>query len=208
LKAQTRVLVIPRNDALLCASTFAEALAKETGFDVEFGDELARLATGNIRQIDLAIVFVKSTTTGTIREIRRVQQVGCRLLLVLEASMALPLRQLCKVGADGVISEGSSYREALSAIQIITARNLKYLSPLVLQTLESTDAMSLNRLSTKEMEVAFSVSEGKRNSEIAEDLNISPKTVSSYKTRIYEKLGVSNSAQLTRLFFNRHTIIS
>ena len=53
------------------------------------------------------------------------------------------------------------------------------------------------KLSNREYEVMCMISSGKKNKEIAEEILISPKTVSSYKKRILDKMGMKTNAQLT-----------
>jgi DNA-binding NarL/FixJ family response regulator len=56
--------------------------------------------------------------------------------------------------------------------------------------------MKFKTLSTREIEVLNLLSRGKRNKEIAQDLSINEKTVSTYKTRLLKKLKVDNIADL------------
>ena len=53
------------------------------------------------------------------------------------------------------------------------------------------------KLSNREYEVMCMISSGKKNKEIAEEILVSPKTVSSYKKRILDKMGMKTNAQLT-----------
>jgi two-component system, NarL family, invasion response regulator UvrY len=58
------------------------------------------------------------------------------------------------------------------------------------QTLHST-------LSERELQTLLKIASGKRLSDIAEDLMLSPKTVSVYRSRLLEKLKLTNNAELT-----------
>jgi DNA-binding NarL/FixJ family response regulator len=53
-------------------------------------------------------------------------------------------------------------------------------------------------LSDRELQVLLRIGAGERVTEIAEELSLSPKTVSTYRTRILQKLGMRNSAQLIK----------
>ena len=62
---------------------------------------------------------------------------------------------------------------------------------------EDTDLY--HKLSTREIEVLKLICTGKKNNEIAEELNINPKTVSTYKSRLMSKLNVTNLISLIDL---------
>jgi DNA-binding NarL/FixJ family response regulator len=55
----------------------------------------------------------------------------------------------------------------------------------------------LAQLSQRELQIAELITSGKRANDVAVTLNISPKTINTYKYRIYEKLGVTNDVELT-----------
>ncbi len=62
-------------------------------------------------------------------------------------------------------------------------------------------------LSAREMEVMLMLAEGRRIAEIAEVLHLSPKTVATYKYRIFEKLDARSDVQMTRMAL-RHGVVS
>ena len=61
--------------------------------------------------------------------------------------------------------------------------------------------------SPRETQVLLQILGGKRNQEISDILNLSPKTVSTYRQRILEKLGTRNDVELTRLAY-RYGLLS
>jgi len=61
------------------------------------------------------------------------------------------------------------------------------------------DADLYHKLSTREIEVLKLICNGKKNNQIAEELNINPKTVSTYKSRLMTKLNVTNLISLIDL---------
>jgi two-component system invasion response regulator UvrY len=54
-----------------------------------------------------------------------------------------------------------------------------------------------DKLSDRELQTLTMIASGKRLSDIAEELNLSPKTVSVYRARVLEKLGLANNSELT-----------
>lgn len=63
----------------------------------------------------------------------------------------------------------------------------------------SLKAGSVARLSARERDVALAIASGKSNHMICEELGLKPSTVSTYKTRVFEKMGVNNEADLIRM---------
>lgn len=116
-----------------------------------------------------------------------------------EASMS---KLMLKHGVAGYLTKGSGFDEMITAIKQVFAGQ-KYISPAVAQKLAMSavqDTQSpVESLSRREMEVLMKISAGKSNREIAEELHLSPKTTSTYRARLLEKLGVSNDVELTKL---------
>jgi len=111
-----------------------------------------------------------------------------------------------ELGAAGYLCKRSAVPKLVSAITSVAAGGT-FFCKCAADDLASDEPMPLDRLSNREFDVFRLLAEGHRASEIAEFLNISPKTASVHQTRIMAKLGLSNLAQLARLAI-RHDIIS
>ncbi len=109
--------------------------------------------------------------------------------------------QSIKAGASGYLNKKVVSTELIKAIQKILAgkkyiseslaENLAYGTHLEKETLNPLDA-----LSKREYQVLSLIASGTAYKEIAEELSLSPKTVSTYRTRILDKLSLSNTTQL------------
>ena len=71
---------------------------------------------------------------------------------------------------------------------------------------DSADESPFAKLSDRELQTAIMISRGERVGDIAEAFSVSPKTVNSYRYRVFEKLDVRNDVGLTRLAI-KHGII-
>src|SRR5690606_37416614 len=116
--------------------------------------------------------------------------------------------RLLEAGADGYVTKESAADEILAAVRQVHAGR-RYLSAdiareMALGNLGGTSAVST--LSDREMEVLLLVAEGIGLQDIAERLHVSPKTVATYRYRLFDKLGVSNDVELTR-FALRHGLV-
>lgn len=118
-----------------------------------------------------------------------------------------------KAGASGYLSKTVSTDNLQKAIQQV-ARGGIYLNKEITEKINSGFSQSnsliskFKRLSTREAEVLNMLASGKRNKDIADALSINEKTVSTYKTRLLQKLKVDNLADLihqTRLLQLRTT---
>jgi len=108
-----------------------------------------------------------------------------------------------KAGALGYVTKGAKVEEILLAIQAVMA-NKRYLSPGIAQQMALSqvgdDATSpFDSLSERELQVLLMMMDGQSIGAISEKLCLSPKTISTYRTRLYAKLGVQNDIELARL---------
>ena len=105
-----------------------------------------------------------------------------------------------KAGADGFISKTENLLTLKDAIMKVHLGGV-YLSPTLSKKIALNKAKGnkggyFKKLSTREVEVLKLLSNGQRNKEIAEELSINEKTVSTYKARLMKKLNVSNLIDL------------
>lgn len=109
--------------------------------------------------------------------------------------------KLLKAGASGYITKNADTEDIKAAVQAVLSGNI-YVSPqlaqmLVVSGLTNQSASPLSQLSKRELQIAELITSGKKANDVAETLSISPKTINTYKYRIYEKLGVTNDVELT-----------
>jgi DNA-binding NarL/FixJ family response regulator len=107
-----------------------------------------------------------------------------------------------KAGAYGYLNKASAPEQLLDAIaQIMAGR--KFITPDIVQSLADNlvsagEELPHSRLSDREFQTLRLMASGKRLTDIAVALSLSPKTVSVYRARILEKMGMTNNAELTR----------
>ncbi|MDB4223736.1 response regulator transcription factor [Granulosicoccus sp.] len=118
----------------------------------------------------------------------------------LEGSL---IRQILNAGVRGYVSKGSSADEMEKAMRKVMEGE-QYLSPDVAQrfaidAIRGDDSNPFERLTTRETEIINRLLQGQRNRKIATDLHISEKTVSTHRTRAFEKLRITTTPELVRL---------
>ena len=115
-----------------------------------------------------------------------------------------------RAGAYGYVNKGGDPQLIVQAVRTV-AQGRKYVTPEIAQMLvESLTAPATenlhDRLSDRELQTLVKIASGKRLSDIAEELTLSPKTVSVYRARVLEKLGLQNNSELT-VYAIRHGLV-
>ena len=110
--------------------------------------------------------------------------------------------QVLKAGGAGYINKASANEDLTSAIRKVVSGG-KYVSAafaerLATELAEGGDKPPHNLLSDREYRVMWLIASGKQINEIAEEMSLSPSTISTYRARILRKLELSNNAALVR----------
>ena len=124
-----------------------------------------------------------------------------------EAQYAL---RILRAGASGYLTKESVSDELITAIRKVH-RGGKYISPSLAEKIAfalDTDSEKIlhETLSDREYQVMYMIASGKTVTEIAEELNLSVKTISTYRARILEKMNMKTNAELTRYAFQNNLI--
>jgi DNA-binding NarL/FixJ family response regulator len=110
-----------------------------------------------------------------------------------------------QAGARGYLLKESAGREVVEAVQTVYAGEMYFSRPITstmvndyMQARIETQNDSLESLSPRENEILCLVVEGKTSAEIGKRLNLSPKTIESYRSRMMQKLGISDLTELIK----------
>ncbi len=104
-------------------------------------------------------------------------------------------------GAQGYLNKAGNPEDLIKAVRAIS-NGQKYVTPEVANMLVESLSMPENHtrhasLSERELQTLLKIASGKKLSEIAEELMLSPKTISVYRSRVLEKLNMKNNSELT-----------
>ena len=124
-----------------------------------------------------------------------------------EAQYAL---RILRAGASGYLTKESASSELIAAIRKVQ-RGGKYISPNLAEKIAfaldaDSEKMLHETLSDREYQVLHMIASGKTVTEIAEELSLSVKTISTYRARIMEKMNMKTNAELTRYAFQNSLI--
>jgi DNA-binding NarL/FixJ family response regulator len=179
-------------DALPCAR-FSEAGS---------GDEvLSRVAGSQIALVVLDINMPGRSGLDVLRDVKRAYPRLPVIIMSVQPEDQYAIRCL-RAGAAAYINKDSAPEELAEATRKILGGG-RYISPrmaerLVDQLDEPTDKPPHDSLSDREHEVMRMIASGVPLTEIAERLHVSVKTVSSYRSRIMEKMQMKSNAEVTR----------
>jgi two-component system, NarL family, invasion response regulator UvrY len=109
--------------------------------------------------------------------------------------------RVLRAGARGYVNKAGDPAELVQAIRTVM-QGRKYVTPevaeMLVDQLNAPESEELHAsLSERELQTLQKIAAGRRLSEIAEELMLSPKTVSVYRARVLEKLHLANNAELT-----------
>ena len=123
------------------------------------------------------------------------------LILSMHAESQYALRFL-RAGAAGYITKDSAPEELITALHRVS-QNRKYISNALAEELatqldENLSEPKHSRLSDREFEIMLLIAAGKTISDIANDISLSVKTVSTYRNRALQKMNMKTNVDLTR----------
>jgi len=161
---------------------------------------------------DVVIMDVNMPGIGGMETTRKLKHIHpeVRIIVVtVHVDEPYPTRML-EAGATGYLTKGCAVDEIVQAIRTVI-RGERYLGAdiaqsLALNMLPGGKRSPFEKLSQREMQVMLMVTQGHSIQDISDRLCLSPKTVSTYRYRLYEKLGVDNDVELTHLAV-RHGMI-
>lgn len=160
----------------------------------------------NNPDVELMILDIKMPGMNTIQPIHTLREFKPDLKVLMFSSYEehLHAHRYYNAGADGYLQKDCDESEIQQAVKAIL-NNEKYFSKSILETIQNQHKLNtydnpIAQLSNRELQVAQLMISGLGNLEIANELDLRESTISTYKNRIYEKLGVHSITDLFQLF--------
>ena len=213
MASMIRILLVDDHD--LFRAGVGSILRSQDGMVVvgEYSDGEQAIEAVRREAPDLVLMDVHMPGIGGIEATRKILRIApqTKIIAVTVLSDDPFPNQLLDAGARGYISKGSGSQEMMEAIETVMRGNY-YISSDVAQKLTLTnfrrrgEASPLDTLSAREMQIMLMITRGQSNQEISDALFLSPKTISTYRHRLFEKLDVSNDVELTHLAI-RHGLL-
>lgn len=164
------------------------------------GEEV--LAALQQAQFDVLVLDLTMPGVGGIELVERIRRIHAALpILVFSMRNELQVvKRMLKMGVAGYITKGSSDEMLLRAIRSVAA-GVSFIDPLVAESVlfergEEGPTAVRGPLSRRELQILKLLGQGKGVNEIAGELLINSRTVSTYKTRLMHKMNFKNNAEL------------
>lgn len=153
---------------------------------------------------EIALIDIHMPGIGGLEATQKLHRTSpqCRVV-ILTAHPDGPLpRALLEIGVAGFLTKGCSVEEMHEAIRKVKAGG-RYVSQevaqsIALEAVSGNDASPFDRLTPRELQVALMLLAGEANRDISRTLQVSPKTVTTYRQRIFTKVGVRTIQDLLR----------
>ena len=154
---------------------------------------------------DVVFLDVNMPGIGGLEATRRMLQIKSDLKIIaltVHADGPMP-KLLLEAGAVGYLTKGCSVDEMITAVRKVS-RGEHYIAAeiaqqLALGLLPGAQESPFDVLSQREMQILLMITQGQKSQAISEQLHLSPKTVSTYKCRLQDKLNVKGDVELVRL---------
>ena len=171
--------------------------------EAECGEDSLKLAQS--LKPDVILMDVNMPGIGGVETCRRILQRNPKqkiIVLTVHNEQTFPKR-LLEIGAKGYLTKECGVDEMVKAIKLVNSGG-SYISSsiaqqLALSLLPGNDANPIDKLSRREFQVMLMISQGLSNVEISDQLCLSPKTISTYRLRLLEKLGAHNEVDLIKI---------
>lgn len=167
------------------------------------GEEAIKMVSQH--DLDVVLMDINMPGMGGLEATRKLQSLHpeLKIIIVTMHEDDLFAQRLLKAGATGYLTKGAGVDEIIHAIREVR-QNRRYISPEIAQQLALAqfpdhEGSPFDTLSERELQVMMLLMDGMKVNEISDKLCLSPKTVSTYRHRLYDKLNVSNDIELTRL---------
>lgn len=203
----TKIIVADDHD--LVRMGIVRMLSDVPGFTVvgeaKTGEEAVRL----VRDFkpEVVLMDVKMPGIGGLEATRKILAYNSNIKIIAVTSLADDMypERLMKAGACGYVTKGANFDEMIDAIKTVVAGN-RYMSSNVAQQLAlrsfsgaKAGASPFEMLSERELQTAILIANGAKVQTIADTFCVSPKTINSYRYRIFEKLNINSDVELTLL---------
>jgi two-component system invasion response regulator UvrY len=171
--------------------------------EAECGEDSLQMA--QTLKPDVILMDVNMPGIGGVETCRRILQRDAKqkiIILTVHNEQTFPKR-LLEIGAKGYLTKDCGVDEMIKAIKQVNSGGSYIASSiaqqLALSLLPGNDINPIDKLSRREFQVMLMISQGLTNVDISDKLCLSPKTISTYRLRLLEKLDAQNEVDLIRI---------
>jgi len=204
--SKIRVLIV--DDHELVRFGFKSLLGTQQGIEVvetlSSGEDAINWCRENKGNIDIILMDVNMPGIGGIEATHRISKAwpGIGIIIITVHDDGPLPKKLLNGGARGYLTKGNGVEEMITAIKDVNSGK-HYIAKDIAQQLALSvlpgESNPLDGLSMRETQVLMMIAQGTRTQKISEILNLSPKTISTYRKRLHEKLDVDSDIEMLHL---------
>ena len=201
----TKIVVADDHD--LVRMGIVRMLADVTGFtlvgEAKTGEEAVTVARE--KSPNVVLMDVKMPGIGGLEATKKILHYNNAIKIIAVTSLSDDLfpERLMKAGASGYVTKGANFDEMIDAIKTVMCGNVYMSSSVALRaamrSFGKTAESPFEQLSERELQTAILIANGAKVQTIADTFCVSPKTINSYRYRIFEKLNINSDVELTLL---------
>ncbi|VFS51533.1 Response regulator uvrY [Budvicia aquatica] len=157
--------------------------------EVQCGEDAVKWCRSN--SVDIVLMDMNMPGIGGLEATRKILRYSADIkviMLTIHTENPLPAKVM-QAGASGYLSKGAAPQEVISAIRLLLPASViigaDIARQMALSQLEPEADTPLSSLSERELQIMMMITKGLKVNEIAETLNLSPKTVNSYRYRMF-----------------------
>jgi DNA-binding NarL/FixJ family response regulator len=199
------ITIVIADDHVLFRQGLAALLREQPGWSVvgEAGSGEEAVALVAALKPDVAVLDVEMAGIGGIDAARRIREIsaGTKIVALSMYTSAHYQQRMRHAGASAYVRKSQPIGELVDAVRAVIAGRVYepgVPAPLAPAAEARSARVDADALSEREREVLRLLAAGKRTAVIAETLGISHKTVETYRTRLQQKLGISDLSGLVR----------
>jgi DNA-binding NarL/FixJ family response regulator len=147
-------------------------------------------------QIDILILDIEMPKIDGLSIIESIikKETGTKIIVYSMHNKRNYIEKSFELGAMGYVLKSNSQDEIYNAINYVSS-GMKYTSPQTATILFEKKIFNTDLLTARELEIAKKIAQGLKNSDIAEVLFISPRTVETHRLNIFHKLNIKNTSE-------------
>lgn len=207
-----RLLIVDDHD--LVRAGLARILGDEDSVEVvaqaKSGEEAVDIVRSHF--VDIVLMDIRMPGIGGLEAMRRIHRINDTIKVIALTALdddPFPTRMM-QSGAAAFITKGTDFTEVVRAIHKVN-RGKRYISPdiaqkMALSPFDQKEDNPFDSLSEREMQIAMMVVGCHKVQDISDQLCLSPKTVNTYRYRIFDKLSISSDVELV-LISIRHGML-
>ena len=207
-----RILVV--DDHTLVRDGLCRLLEQEPDFEVVGEANCGRLGVERCRALrpDVVVLDYSLPDFDGLETTRQMLALGIPVRILILTMHANPeyATRVIQAGASGFVVKAASTDELVAAVRKVAGGTVHVTQSIMEQMVGNLGRRQTDTpesvLSNRELQVLVRLARGATTVEISQALNLSVSTVETYRSRIFEKLGLRNVSDITRFAIRRHLI--